>query len=163
MKNQKVVEGLKKQHLFEIESAYVYLGMAAYCKGRGYDGFARFMTLQAQEELEHAQKFFDFLYEIEEEVELNELPAVTKEYESILDVFSTALEHEREVTKRIHDIYADALESKDYAAKDFLDWFIAEQREEEDTFLGIIDKLEKFNEVPTTLYLYDKELGRRQE
>ena len=52
-------------------------------------------------------------------------------------------------------------EENDRTTLSFMDWFIAEQIEEEEAVKNIIKRLELFGEDKVALYLMDKELGER--
>lgn len=154
-------EDLRKQMIFEVDSAYIYLGMSAWFKNNNWNGYANFMTEQAREEYDHAMKFYNYLLDIGEEVYFDALNAPRKDYESVLEVFEEALKHEKLVTGNINNLYKIAKEENDFATQKFLDWFIIEQVEEEATFDEIITVLKNIDNSYTGLYLYDKELGQR--
>ncbi|MBU5669846.1 ferritin [Peptoniphilus sp. MSJ-1] len=157
----KLIKAINEQYNFEIESGYIYISMAHYVKDKGMDGFAHFFYKQAEEEFEHAEKFREFLFDIDEKPVLAEIPKPQEEFGNFTETFKTALEHEKEVTKRIHELYDLAIEENDHRAKSVLQWFVDEQVEEEDTFRGIIERLERINESWAGLYIYDGELGQR--
>lgn len=160
--SEKVVKALIDQYNFELQSGYEYLGMVHYLTDSDWEGFSHFMNLQAKEEYEHAEKFQKFIESIDGRVELYQLEKPKKEYDSIIDVFKTALEHEKLVTSKIEDIYELALEEKNYVVMEFLDWFLAEQVEEEDTMRNICSQLEKIGDSYAGLHIYDLELGKRE-
>ena len=159
--SKNVVDALVEQYNFELESGYIYLAMVHDLKDKAWDGFAHFMDKQAHEEYEHATKFKGFIEEIGERVELKAIPEPKKEYKSVLEIFETAYDHEKEVTKRIENIYDLALEEKNYVVVEFLNWFLEEQVEEEDNFRTIVEKFERIHENWSGLYIYDHELGAR--
>lgn len=156
-------EELRTQMVFELESAYIYLGMAAWLKNNNWNGFSTFMTEQAHEEYDHTMRFYDYLMDIGEEVYFDQLNAPKKDYKSVAEVFEEALKHEKVVTSNIHSLYKRAKEENDFATQKFLDWFITEQVEEEATFDEITHVLKNIKDSYTGLYLYDKELGQRGE
>lgn len=156
-----LMEKVNEQFNFELESGYIYLAMAAYCDDKGMEGFAHFLTEQAKEEYEHAEKFYDFISEKGERPEYAAIPKPKAEYGSFTELFKTALGHEKEVTRRIKSIYNDAIEEGCLDTQQFLNWFIAEQREEEDNFETIVERLERINESWNGLYIFDRELGKR--
>lgn len=160
--SKNVVDALVEQYNFEMESGYIYLAMMHDLKAKAWDGFAHFMDKQATEEYEHATKFKHFIEEIDARVELKAIAEPKKEYASVLEIFKEAYAHEQEVTKRIENIYELALNEKNYVVVEFLNWFLKEQVEEEDTMRGIVEVLENLKDGYTGLYLYDKELGARQ-
>jgi ferritin len=145
----------------ELYSAYLYLSMAAYFEAASLPGFASWMRMQSQEEVDHAMKFFDFVNERGGRVELQAIEQPTVEFESPLAVFEATYEHEQKVTGLIHNLYALAVEEKDYAAQVMLHWFIDEQVEEEATASQIVDLLERIGDKDQGLIMLDRELGQR--
>lgn len=161
MASEKLIKELNNQYNFEIASAYIYLGMAAYCKAQNMNGFAHFFSEQAKEEYGHAMKFYEFLYDIDARANLQAIPEPKNEYASLLEAFEEALNHEKLVTSRIYALMDSAKSENDYASIEFLQWFVKEQVEEENTFRDIIAVLKGIDGKFTGLYLYDKELGKR--
>lgn len=145
----------------ELYSAYLYLAMAAHFEASSFPGFSHWMKQQAKEEYAHAMKFWNFIYDTGGTVRLLRIEEPKASYTSPLDAFRDALEHEREVTKAIHDLYARALEEKDYPAQVFLQWFVNEQVEEEKTAGYIVDSLTKLGDSSASILLFDRELGGR--
>ena len=156
-----LMEKVNEQFNFELESGYIYLAMAVYCDDKGMSGFAHFLREQAKEEYEHAEKFYHFLMEKDSKPEYDAIAKPKAEYGSFTELFKAALEHEKEVTSRIKGIYKDAIEAGCLDTQQFLNWFLAEQREEEDNFRGIVERLERINESWNGLYIFDRELGKR--
>ena len=68
---------------------------------------------------------------------------------------------EQYVTALINDIYAAALEAKDFRCQTFLQWFITEQLEEEDNAEDMITKMKLFGSDPKGLYALDAEYAAR--
>ena len=157
----KLLKGLNEQYNFEIESGYIYISMAHHVKEKGMDGFAHFFYKQAQEEFEHAEKLRNFLFEIDEKPVLEGIKKPQEDFGNFTETFKTALEHEKEVTKRIHKLVDLSVEENDHRVTSLLQWYVDEQVEEEDNFRGIIERLERINESWAGLYIYDAELGRR--
>ncbi|WP_062551930.1 ferritin [Peptoniphilus phoceensis] len=157
----KLLKGLNEQYNFEIESGYIYISMAHHVKEKGMDGFAHFFYKQAHEEFEHAEKLRNFLFEIDEKPVLEGIKKPQEDFGNFTDTFKTALEHEKEVTKRINKLVDLSVEENDHRVTSLLQWYVDEQVEEEDNFRTIIEKLERINEAWAGLYIYDAELGRR--
>lgn len=152
---------LNEQLNFEIESAYIYMAMANYVELQGMHGFSHFFTAQAKEEMDHALEFYKFMLEMEFNPVYEAIAKPEAEYGNFTDTFKAALEHEREVSRRIKAIYKDALEVGCLDTQQFLNQFIAEQREEEDSFRDIIEQLERVRESWDGLYILDAKLGQR--
>ena len=152
---------LNKQINAEIFSAYLYKSMAAYFESVNLSGFAHWMSLQAQEELAHSDKFFVYVGERFGKVVLTAIDAPKTEWQSPLDVFKDAFAHEKKVTKLIYNLVDVARQEKGFATENFLQWFVTEQVEEESSADAIVNKLEMVGNDKKGLYLLDQELGQR--
>ena len=152
---------LNEQFNFEIESAYIYMAMANYVELQGMHGFSHFFVAQSKEEMGHAYEFYKFMLEMDFEPEYAEIAKPEAEYGNFTDTFKAALEHEKEVTSRIKAIYKDAIEAGCLDTQQFLNKFIEEQREEEDTFRDLVEQLERVHESWNGLYILDSKLGQR--
>lgn len=156
----KVLDLLNDQMNFEYESAYVYKAMAAYTDSLDLDGFTHWFDGQVHEEIEHGEKMKHFLQEVGYDVRYKAIPEPKHDYESLLEVFKAALDHEKEVTKRIHEI-AEAAREEDPRVYSFIQWYIDEQVEEEDSVAKIITRLERINGNWGGIYILNGQLGRR--
>jgi len=158
-----VEDAMNGQIKNELFSAYQYLSMAAYCETANLPGFARWMRAQAQEELQHAMKFYDFVLERNGRVALQAIDAPLGEFGSPLEVFEKALEHEQKVTAMINGLYGLAAGENDYASQTFLQWFVTEQVEEEKNAGDVVETLKMVGDSKEALFLLDRELGLRRE
>jgi ferritin len=157
--NKKLSDAINTQINYEFESAHVYLAMQAYVSQLGLEGFENWLAIQYEEEVFHAKKMFKYLTERGEKVVITGFENPQAEFNGILDVFETALKHEKGVTSRINNLMKIAYEVNDYASVSFLQWFVDEQVEEEDNFSKIIDKIKLVKDGG--LYMLDKELLTR--
>lgn len=158
-----VVEALNEQVRHELYAAYLYLAMMNYFEAESLGGFAHWMRLQAKEELGHAMKLVDFLNDRGARVELQAVDRPPQSFDSPLAVLRAALEHERQVTKKIEAIYDRALEERDYPAQVMLQWFVTEQVEEEKSASDIVDRLERAGDSGGALLVLDEQLGQRAD
>lgn len=154
---------INEQVQAEFYSSYLYLSMAAYFDDLNLAGFAHWMKIQAQEELYHGMKFFDYLLERGGRAELMEIEQPPKQWDSPLAVFENAYEHEQLVTGRINKLMDLAIEESDHASVSMLNWFVDEQVEEEASADEIVQKLKLMKDSPGAVYMLDKELGSRPE
>ena len=161
MLSQQMQEALNDQINAEYFSSYLYLSMAAHCEAINLQGFGNWLRVQAQEEMFHAMKFFDFVLERGGRVTLQALDAPQAEWESPLAIFEATLEHEQYITGRINKLVDLAIAESDHASNAFLQWFVNEQVEEEATADGILQQLKLMQSAPGGLFMMDRELGAR--
>ena len=159
--NTKVHELLNQQINKEFYSAYLYLDFSNYFEDAGLDGFANWYKIQAQEERDHALLFMQYMQSNGLKVTLDAIDKPTKDYPSILAPLETAAEHERYVTDLINEICHACHEGKDYRTLKFLDWFVNEQREEEDNANKMVNRYKLFGSDPKGLYALDQEYAAR--
>jgi ferritin len=152
---------LNEQLKQELYSSYLYLAMAAYCESINLPGIARWMRLQADEEREHAMRFYDHIIDRGGRVGLLALPQPPGDFGSPVRVFEQALAHEQEITSLIHDLYGRATVSQDHASQVFLQGFVAEQVEEEKTATQILETLRMAGDDKVALLMVDRELATR--
>lgn len=145
----------------EFWSAYLYLSMSMHFAHEGYAGIANWYAVQFKEEQDHATILMNYLNSRDGKVILAPIAAVDTEWESPLAAFAATLEHEKKVTALINNLNALAVEHKDYATQNALQWFITEQIEEEENARGYIDALNKIGDNGYGLYMFDKELAAR--
>ncbi len=148
------------QITMEYGAAYSYLGMSAWLETQGLPGMASWMRMQSDEETTHGLRLFQFVLDRGGNVELGQIDAPSISLETPLDAFRASLAQEKEVTASINGLYSLVIESKDFSSIPLLDWFVAEQVEEESTVQQIIDDLERGGDGHTVL-LIDRELGQR--
>lgn len=161
MINKKIVDAINEQINREFWSGYLYLAMANHFESEGRKGFANWFRIQYKEEFDHAQIFMNYLNARGAKVVLAPIAEVPLSWESPLAAFANTLEHERVVTAFINSLYALAEGEKDFATRQMLNWFVAEQVEEEENAQDIIDNLTLVGEDGTGIYQIDAELGRR--
>lgn len=161
MPNQKVLKALNEQLNAELFSSYQYLAMAAFFETQNFKGFSQWMKMQSSEEYAHAMKFYDFIQEINGTVELQKIDSPTLSWNSPLEVFEGALNHEKTISAKINNLYELAMNEKDYPTTIFLQWFITEQVEEEATSTDIVERLKMIGDNKNGLFYLDRELGFR--
>ena len=162
--NEAVYELLNQQIMHEFYSAYLYLDFADFFDAEGLKGYANWYRVQAQEELSHGMKFIHYLLENAEEVTLDTIQKPTwqgEETRTVQAVLRLGLNHEKHVTRLIEAICQKAEEVGDRRTLHFLDWFIAEQAEEESNANDMLTKFWLFGGDYSSLYLLDRELAGR--
>ena len=157
----KIESAFNDQMTFEMYSANIYLSMAAWFDAKNLAGFAQWMKIQYQEEMFHAMKFYDFINERGGRVLIKGIAEPSSQWDSPLAAFENALAHERIVSGRINDLVTMAAAEKDHASVNFLQWFIAEQVEEESSVDAVAQQLKLVEGAPGGLFMLDRELGLR--
>jgi ferritin len=145
----------------EFYSSYLYLSMAAYFEAKNLKGFANWFRIQTQEEHVHGMKFFDFILQKGSKVTLSQINTPKIEWKDIKEIFSDTLKHEQKITGLINKLIEIAMQEKDFATNNFLQWFVTEQVEEEANVEEIIQKIEMIGDNKSGLYMLDNELGAR--
>lgn len=161
MLSEGMTQALNEQITKELYSSYLYLQMAAYLDDQNLRGFATWMKAQAQEEIAHAMIFYNYVNERGGRVVLGPIEQPPTDFTSPLDVFEKTLAHEKLVTASINSLMDLAVEEKDYATRNRLEWFIGEQVEEEANPAEIIGKLNLIGGKGGGLFMLDNELGAR--
>lgn len=155
-----MIEKLNEQINLEFYSSNLYLQMSAWCEDQGYEGAATFLRKHADEELEHMRRLFTYISETGGLPILGAIDAPPHEFSSLRDLFMMTYEHEQMITKQINGLAHVAFTSQDYSTFNFLQWYVAEQHEEEKLFKGILDKLELVGESGNGLFFVDKDLAQ---
>ena len=161
MLNAKVQEAFNQQINAELFSEYLYLSMAAHFESESLKGMANWMRIQAGEEHNHAMKFYHFIIDRNGKVVLTQIDAPKTAWNSPLDAFQDAYKHELKITGMINNLANLAIDEKDHAAHQFLEWFVNEQVEEEAAAQMIVDQLKLVGENGVAIYMIDQELGKR--
>ncbi|MBK9924425.1 MAG: ferritin [Anaerolineales bacterium] len=155
-------DAMNEQINKEMFSSYLYLSMAAYFEDKNLPGFANWMRTQADEEREHAMKFYDFILERGGRIQLKAIDAPKTEWTSNLEVVEEIAAHEAKVTTSIYALYELALKEKDYPAQVMLQWFISEQVEEEKNAAEIVASLKMIEARETAVLQLDHRLSKRK-
>ena len=154
MLDPRMQDAINDQLNYELYSAYIYYSMESWFRNKGFAGFANWMAVQIKEEMSHAQIMFNFVNGRGGRVLLEAIEGPNNDWESPLHCYKTAYEHEQIVSSRINKM-------KDHATGQWLQWFVAEQVEEEANASEIAGKLEWAKEAPAVLYQLDTEAGAR--
>jgi ferritin len=162
MLNAKVQDAFNQQINAELFSEYLYLSMAAHFEAESLKGMANWMRIQAGEEHTHAMKFYHFILDRGGKVVLAQIEAPKTVWNSPLEAFQDAYKHELKISGLINGLANLAIDEKDHAAHQFLEWFVNEQVEEEAAAQLIVDQLKLVGENGVAIYMIDQELSQRQ-
>lgn len=160
MLTQTMIDKLNEQINLEFYSSNLYLQMASWCESQGLDGCMKFLRRHAREEMEHMQKLFDYINETGAMAIIGAITAPPHEYSSIKAVFQQTYDHECAVTRKINELAHTAFTEQDYSTFHFLQWYVAEQHEEEKLFKSIVDKIDMIGMEDKGLYFIDQEIAK---
>lgn len=160
--SQKIVNLINEQINAELYSSYIYLDMSNFYYEKGFSGFGNWFKVQSSEEYEHALKFIDYLHLNSIRVDLKEVKKPEFKFTTLKDPLLRQLEHEEKVTSLINNIMEEAILAKDYRTIEFLNWFIKEQSEEEETAKDLLDKFTFIEENRGAIILMDESLKERK-
>jgi len=161
MIGEKIQEAFNRQINAELYSSYMYLSMSAYFESMNLKGLANWMRVQAQEELVHAMKFYDFILERGGKVHLLPVEEPPTTWNSPLHAFEDSYLHEQKVTGMINNLVDLAIAERDHASNSFLQWFIDEQVEEESSADNVVQQLKLAGDQGSGLFMIDRELATR--
>ncbi|NJL02487.1 MAG: non-heme ferritin [Spirulinaceae cyanobacterium RM2_2_10] len=154
-----MTDQLNHQINLEMYSSNLYLQMSSWCAYKGLDGCATFLKQHAQEEAGHMQRLIGYLQETGALVVLGGTTAPPTHFDSLLIMFEQIYEHETVVTKKINELVHTATTEPDYSTLQFLQWYVAEQHQEEFLFKSILDKISLIGTEGQGLFFIDREIG----
>jgi len=154
-----MISQLNEQINLEFYSSNLYLQMSAWCEEKGFDGAADFLRKHANEEMMHMNRLFTYVSETGALPILGSIDAPPHEFDGLIDIFKATYQHECKVTKAINGLAHSAFTNQDYSTFNFLQWYVAEQHEEEKLFKGILDKIELVGNNGQALFFIDKDLA----
>lgn len=159
MLKAEMIEKLNEQMNLELFSSLLYQQMSAWCSFHSFEGAAAFLRRHAQEEMTHMQRLFDYLTDTGSLPRINSIESPVADYASLDVLFHATYQHEQLITQKINELAHVAMTSQDYPTFNFLQWYVAEQHEEEKLFKSVIDKLSLVGKSGEGLYFVDKELA----
>ena len=149
---------LNQQIRVEAESSQVYLSMASWAEVKGLEGISQFMYKHSDEERMHMLKLIKYVNERGGHAHITDLSAPETEFGTFQKMFQKLYDHEIFVSKSINELVHVSLEEKDYATHNFLQWYVAEQIEEEALARTILDKINLIGNDKGGLYLFDRDV-----
>lgn len=161
MIGKKITQALSEQVNAEIYSAYLYLAMSARADSLGFKGFAHWLYVQFQEEMEHGLHIHQYILERGEEPTYATIAAPVIECHSLEAMFEKVLAHEQYISERINHIATLAMQEGDHATYHFILWYVNEQVEEEATADEILHKLKYIQDNMAMVLALDAELATR--
>ncbi|MGK7947007.1 MAG: non-heme ferritin [Microcystaceae cyanobacterium] len=159
MLSQAMIDKLNQQINWEVYSSHMYLQMGSWCSYKSLDGCATFLTNHADEEMMHMRRLFSYLQETGAFAIVGGMEAPPAEFDSLVTMFEQIYAHEQFVTSKINELVHLANTEPDYSTLQFLQWYIAEQHQEEFLFKSILDKIKLIGTDGQGLFFIDQEIG----
>jgi len=141
MLKEKIEQALNGQIKTEAQSSQIYLAMASWAETQGLGGAAQFLYKHSDEERMHMLKLVQYVNERGGKALIPALAMPEAGYQSLSNLFQTLLDHEIMVSGEINNLVEICLNEKDYTTHNFMQWYVAEQIEEEALARTIMDKL----------------------
>lgn len=151
-------EKLNNQIEMEGYASFLYLSMYTWCDYHGLIGCAQFFKRQADEEHMHMMKLVEYMQEMDVQPIIPAISQPPSEFGEINTMFEKVLAHEQKVTHSINDLVDFSNKNKDHSTYNFLQWYVEEQREEENLIRTILDRIKLIGDSPQKLYYIDKEV-----
>jgi ferritin len=161
MISKKMAAALNKHMNLELYSSHIYLSMSSCAHALGLKGAANWFSVQYREEMTHFFRFYTYLIDQGENVELLAAKAVPNTYGTLLEMMEKTLVHEQRITQCINELSEQAVREKDHATQIFLQWFVTEQVEEENNDRDLIAKLKLVGDNGHGILMIDAEMGQR--
>lgn len=158
MLSTNVLNGLNKQIEMEGNSSQVYLAMASWAEVQGFEGISTFMYKQSDEERMHMLKLIKYVNQRGGAAKVSATNEPKLDVSNYKTLFKQLLEHEIKVSESINNLVGTTLDERDFATHNFLQWYVAEQIEEEANARTILDKINLIGDDKGGLYLFDNEM-----
>ena len=158
-----ILEKLNHQIEVEFYSSNLYLQIASWCEAQNYTGAAKFLLKHADEEMSHMRRIFGYINDTGAQALVPSIKKPPSEYNALLSVFEEIYKHECYVTTTINELVASTTAENDYSTLNFLQWYVAEQHEEEHLFMGVVERIRMIDGSKTGLLMIDNELASNAE
>ncbi len=159
MLSQSMVDALNRQINLEMQSAHFYLQMSSWCAHQALDGCATFLNQHADEEMMHMRRLLTYMNETGSLSLLGGIEAPPVEFGSLRDLFEKVYRNEQLITQKINQLVHLATTEPDYSTLQFLQWYVAEQHQEEFLFKSILDKIDLIGTTGQGIFFIDQEIG----
>ncbi len=159
--NEKLLEAVQEQINKELYSSYLYLSMSSWADSQDWSGISKWLLIQSKEEMEHAMILHNNLLERGQRSIFKAIEQPQNEWKNPLEVFEAVYSHEQFITQSINELATIAMECKDHAFYQFIQWFVKEQVEEEASASELLARFKRLDGHPAMMDTLDIELGKR--
>lgn len=159
MLSSAMIDRLNEQINLEMYSSHLYLQMSSWCAHKALDGCATFLSQHADEEMMHMRRLLTYLHETGALAIIGGMEAPPATFNTVTEMFEKIYSHEQFVTQKITDLVHLANTEPDYSTLQFLQWYVAEQHQEEFLFKGILDKIALIGTEGQGVFFIDREIA----
>ena len=159
MLSKTLEKALNDQIASENYASHYYLSMASWCDKSGLHGSAGFLYMHADQERAHMMKLFHYVNDAGGHAQVNCFKEPPRAYKDLENVFKLVLKNEQLVSAQINRLVDACLKESDHSTFNVLQWYVAEQHEEELLFTRILDLIKITGLEGRGLFLVDKEIG----
>jgi ferritin len=154
-----MIDRLNEQINLEMYSSHLYLQMSSWCAYKALEGCANFLSQHADEEMMHMRRLLNYLHETGALAVIDGMQAPPTHFSSLTELFEQIYAHEQSITRKINDLVHLANTEPDYSTLQFLQWYVAEQHQEEFLFKGILDKINLIGTEGQGIFFIDREIS----
>jgi len=162
MLSEKMNEALNVQANRELYSSYLYLSMSYYFESVKMAGYASWMRVQAGEEMVHTMKMLDYVASAGGRAKMLAVEAPRESWASPVEAFQQVWDHERAVSGLIRALVGVAKAEKDEGTRSFLQWYLDEQVEEEESSDSVLNLVKAAEGNSAAQQAADAKLGQRR-
>jgi ferritin len=141
----------------EFQASHTYLAMSIWLREKDLAGFSTYMLEKSNEERTHAARMIAYLVDCDEEVVLPTVAAPVRQWPAVQGLFDMVYEMEKGVTASINRLYGIAEQQGERSATAMLDWFVAEQLQEEAEARFVCKRLRLAGDNSAALLLLDQQ------
>ena len=160
--NEAIAHALNKHATVEASSAFLYFSMASWFSNKGLRGFADWCRIEAQGEMGHMTRFFDYINTRGHQVQFEAIEAPPYDWASSLAAFEQVYQQEVSLTAKINALVKIAQEHSDHATESFLNTFIMEQIEDEAEAGDILSQIRMVGDNAHGLLMISNSLANRK-
>lgn len=144
----------------EMFNSHLYYQIESWFESKNLHGFGKFFKTQGDETGEqlHARKFIEYINDRNGTVEIPAIDKPSVSFKSVIEIMQAYLNQEEDTTQRLYNIEKNAIDIGDYTTRDFLNWYLNEQIEEENLAQTMLSKAQLINENPTAILLWNNKL-----
>lgn len=157
--NDDLEHAFSKQITLEFESAMLYRQLAIEFDLKDLPGISSWMKNHSAEELTHADRLIKHLTDRDNHPTIGDIHMPSIKIDDLTEAFEIALEAEEKVSESIRNLYRLAQDTGDIDSRPVIDWFIAEQVEEEATVREILGRAKLINNDGSGILRLDDELS----